>query len=211
VPPEEIEQYNDDRQAYRNAYRAYLKAVNDRRDWLARIVEIEVWLTNGGGAPAAEVEASITLPGCFEQLGLSEADRGPRPMVTDDPPNDRIEAPRRPYPPPPPAPPQTDAAQYKQMHQDDLIRSLMITPRPRPTWAEVIEGEGRTFVVNVDVDRLRHGARVRVCTLVGVFASWTGAHPFRVAYTAAAANHPKPMTGDVLVRVAVAGAGAPDE
>jgi len=187
LQPEDIDSYNKELDKFYEAYSEYLLHEVRYENLRRRKIELLIFATNDGTAPAEDVDVFLHFPDGFE---VTDGDSFP-----DAPPS-----------PEPPAKPRT-RLQYlaESVALPSLDPSLLINRIPdvvmRPPQNVSTPNIKRTSSYEVDfhIERIKHRLQEPASPLYIVFESFESAHSFTIEYRLLAANIPDTVIGQLHV------------
>jgi len=187
ISAEDIAEYNAELDKFYQTYAVYLQSEVSFQNLRHRTVELEIWLSNDGTAPAEDIDIFMHFPDGF---GI---------MSEDD-------FPEHPKPPKPPSPPKT--AMEKLMEPMMGLASVPyfgpMTPTPIFPPSNVSSPKitrTSSYDVDVHVQRIKHKLHEPLDALYVAFESFDAALSFHIDYQILAANLPYETSGRLHVSI----------
>lgn len=183
LTPERADQYNKEREAFLVKYIEYHNNLIQWKEQTALSVELELTLSNGGTAPASDIDIILSFP---EDIILIEADEFPKP-------------PKEPKPPQRP-----DCSVFPDMRQllfrdTDYIQLLRA---PLSVSSDLnVQGGARSNAEEHQIHywsrRLKHGFTEKLDPLYFRFVNRGAVRQFHAEYEISSAELPEPIIGKI--------------
>jgi hypothetical protein len=179
ITEEQINNYNLSLDRFYREYTMFLTEKYEHLDFLNHSIEIKLYLTNLGTAPAEDIDIYMHFPDGFELY-------------------DKRNLPKSPTEPEPP---------YKPKHAFDLGNFAMPSPiapyrEKRPNLDYELSPrikKTNSYDVNYSFSGLKHNQLIELSKLVAHFDSIDAMRNFSIDYSIVIANHPKKIEGKLHV------------
>jgi len=181
--PEAIERYNRELETYFADYATWLQHGSTNTNWWALTLKLTLQLSNSGGAPARDAHIDLHFPDGFEVLG------------SDD-------LPEKAEKPEPPLRPEEELASRMRLSLpslDFLHRPPVLGRRPNATVVSI--KKSKSYDVRLEVEELKHTETETLPSVYIHFHAFDSAEGFQFSWRAVAANHPRPFSGALHVKL----------
>jgi hypothetical protein len=183
-PREEILRHNVTVESFYADYADYLRATNEHRNMMRRMIQFEVVLENSGSSPAEDIDIHFHFPDGFQLFDAEE--------------DDLPKVPEAPEPP-------LKLGEFRMPNMSALmnIGSYGIQPSSFAHAASNVSSPSirrtNSYDVRSHIKRAKHGVQIPVAKFVAVFDAYETAKSFRIDYLILAANIPKPTNGHLSI------------
>lgn len=173
------DEYNKEIENFYRDYRQYLLRRKEMEEKRSRTAYFDLWLWNGGTAPASGIEAMIVFPDILEAVVNTAKEHEPKP-------------------PSPPALPLERLSQELAFPSFNLPRDMQLGPSNISN-PKITRGSG--FRITIDVRQLDHSHGYRLGSFGARFASLDSVTDFGIDYSVFARELPDPSRGKLVLRV----------
>jgi rRNA-processing protein FCF1 len=186
IPPEDIDNYNTSLDKFYQAYGEYLKRNVRHQNLKRRAIELDIFVTNDGSAPAEDIDVFMHFPDGFR---LTDTEGFPT-------------SPRSPKPPPPPK------TQMQKLHEAFSVPPAIVPSLTSYTSDLVLPAtnvsalnikQTGSYDVNFHVQKVKHKLQEPAEPLYVIFESFEAAQSFHIDYQILAANVANEVVGQLHV------------